>query len=470
MACICLAGAAARAEAALSLPRTLIYVDPVDYERALILETCELQGLKTVQLWSAPYAEMIRNRMVLNDEQIEHLASHTAPPENFETEWAQQNLEEFPVLGVLCGSDAGLATAERLQHVLTPSRSNGILSARRDKLQMNEALAAAGLSTAAQASISSWEEAEAFLTALPAPLHAVVKPRRGQSRQFPPQLYVTCGFLQWSDWSHFAASAPSYASHVCACSLRVGLATSLSQARHMVNALLETPTSLDSSEAPRPSASAVLVAMIKSFLVTAHCSVPACASLWQFVCRAIRARSASLLVSRPSLSDLRSGAPRVGASARILERGRMGRRYRLSCRRAQGCGALEVPARMSRTHTRTRRSLRACLAGRMAHHGTMQPMSRCAARAPMRTMGRPKVCLWVRRYNKGPANGAPFTRLPRFLLHQLSGASFFAAQPRTRPDRVRLQCPGGTAVAVRLPPCPPWSSFLDGPSRAISGA
>jgi len=102
--------------------------------------------------------------------------------------------------------------------VLVTGRSNGINAARRDKYLMNRALALAGLDTAHQASVGAWDEARRFLSELPLPLKAVLKPRRGQS------------------------------------SLRVGLATSLQQAQAMLALLLDEPASLDRDEVPQHTA------------------------------------------------------------------------------------------------------------------------------------------------------------------------------------------------------------------------
>ena len=86
---------------------------------------------------------------------------------------------DVDVIGVLCTSDAGLADAERLQHLLVPERSNGIKPARRDKWAMVEAMRSAGLAASDQAATDTWEELKAFLDAHDYPV--VLKPRRGQA-------------------------------------------------------------------------------------------------------------------------------------------------------------------------------------------------------------------------------------------------------------------------------------------------
>ena len=205
----------------------LIYVDPCSFERRLVLDACAERGIGCVQCWSPPYAAKLVEQGVLSQEDADAMC---APGTGEELEWWTEALSEDDddeggdpaLMGVLCGSDAGLATAERLQDVLVPERSNGIDIARRDKYLQNEALRAAGLDSAQQCAPSSWSEAEAFLQNLPQPeqpehpellpatgIRAVLKPRRGQD------------------------------------SLRVGLATSVEQARSMFDALCAARVSLD---------------------------------------------------------------------------------------------------------------------------------------------------------------------------------------------------------------------------------
>ena len=88
-----------------------------------------------------------------------------APAQGDEQRWAAEHLVGAQLEGVLCGSDAGLADAERLQHTLVPERSNGLVAARRDKYLANEACHAAGMATAAQLLPATWAEAEAFVKA-----------------------------------------------------------------------------------------------------------------------------------------------------------------------------------------------------------------------------------------------------------------------------------------------------------------
>lgn len=215
--------------------RAFVYVDPVDYERQLLLAACRERGIECVEVWSHAYVSTVYEQADLAAEaqaaeaemSVEELRElvrsavdeQVAPEAGAEAAWAadrgllggQGGVE---LLGVLCGSDAGLATAERLLAALVPERSNGRNPARRDKFLTHCALAAAGLASARQAAVTSWGEAEAFLATLGEPLRAVVKPRRGQG------------------------------------SLRVGLATSAAQARHMLGFLFAEATSLDVEEVP----------------------------------------------------------------------------------------------------------------------------------------------------------------------------------------------------------------------------
>jgi biotin carboxylase len=192
----------------------LLYIDAVDFERRILLDMCAARGIDCVQIWSPPYARVLVAQGLLSEEAAE---AACAPAAGEEEAWAasRDDLATAHLLGVLCGSDAGLATAERLQHTLVPQRSNGVNVARRDKFAMHEAVRAAGLAAAAQCAPSSWAEASAFLATLGTPLRAVLKPIRGQD------------------------------------SLRVGLASSLPQARAMYEALSEVAVSLDDELPPR---------------------------------------------------------------------------------------------------------------------------------------------------------------------------------------------------------------------------
>mmetsp|Transcript_37378 Transcript_37378/g.117070 ORF Transcript_37378/g.117070 Transcript_37378/m.117070 type:complete len:157 (+) Transcript_37378:40-510(+) len=147
------------APAALAPPTgaALIYCDPVGYEGRYFRE---VRGVLLVRLWSTPYAAMLSEDLEDAEERAA-IQRDCAPAAGEEAAWAESELSGMVVAGVLCGSDAGLATAERLQHALVPARTNGLVPSRRDKYLMHEALRTAGLAAARQSVARSWEEAEA---------------------------------------------------------------------------------------------------------------------------------------------------------------------------------------------------------------------------------------------------------------------------------------------------------------------
>jgi hypothetical protein len=191
----------------------VLYVDPAtddifDQRLRLTREACEANGVHFVPVWSAGFARIFCAKEETTEEEAAEVRSALVPPPGQEAEWAAKL--GVPVLGVVCGTDAGLADSERLLDALgPPERSNGIMRARRDKYEMHEAVRAAGLAAAEQAVASEWHEAEAFLERLPSPLSVVVKPRRGQA------------------------------------SVRVGLAKTADEARALFERVLELPVTLD---------------------------------------------------------------------------------------------------------------------------------------------------------------------------------------------------------------------------------
>jgi hypothetical protein len=155
----------------------LLYVDPVDYERAQVLEACDARGvvracrspclaclpcvlhskrkhphLKAVhEVWSHALAKRMCERPEASEADLQRVQAAVAPAAGEEREWCRAALgRRARVAGVLCGSDGGLGTAERLQDALAAGRSNGVVPARRDKFLMHEVLRAAGLRAAAQ--------------------------------------------------------------------------------------------------------------------------------------------------------------------------------------------------------------------------------------------------------------------------------------------------------------------------------
>lgn len=210
---------------AIGLAPAVLYVDPCtpyDDRVQRTRDACEAYGARLVTVWSEPFADMLSARGG-SPEELAAIRADRAPSSGDELIWASSAIGDgSALLGVCCGSDAGLATAERLAHVLAPERSNGLLRARRDKYEMHEALRAVGLAAARQTVASEWSEASEFAEELFGGAEAtalVVKPRRGQS------------------------------------SVRVGLARSEEEARSAFEAVLELPASLD----PDASASSALL-------------------------------------------------------------------------------------------------------------------------------------------------------------------------------------------------------------------
>lgn len=200
----------------LGLSRAIIlYVDPTGYERGRVLETCAARHFHVVEVFSPPFASRFSG-------EVEGVLA--APAAGEECTWAETLTgRRGRIVAVCCGSDDGLATAERLAAALTPRCSNGINVARRDKYLMHEALRAAGLRAAQQRVVSCWEEeGEPFvreLLAAPLERGVVCKPRRGQA------------------------------------SIRVGLADSVATAGRQCRALLAAPVALlrGDDEAGSPS-------------------------------------------------------------------------------------------------------------------------------------------------------------------------------------------------------------------------
>lgn len=144
-----------------SSSRVLLYVDPggptEGAETAAVLAAAAQRGAVCLQLWSEGTADALCRQYSGDDDAILRVRKMQAPPAGHELDWAERELpSRAKIEGVLCGSDGGLATAERLQHTLAPSRSNGIVPARRDKHGMNVACRAAGLAVAAQAETDGW--------------------------------------------------------------------------------------------------------------------------------------------------------------------------------------------------------------------------------------------------------------------------------------------------------------------------
>ena len=164
----------------------VLYVDPTS-ERLHVLPSLERRGCDCVVLHSAAAAAAILQNAGEDDDELrERVLERVVPPAGTETAWAEEclGLSDGTLLlsAVLCGSDGGLADAERLQDALLPARSNGCNPARRDKYLMNEQMRAAGLGAPLQCTPASWDETRSFLRgALGSSYPVVMKPRRGQA-------------------------------------------------------------------------------------------------------------------------------------------------------------------------------------------------------------------------------------------------------------------------------------------------
>lgn len=160
----------------------VLAVDTVgSYADDLSLE-CEARGARLVQVWSSEFAAAELAGDDLSDDERADLQQNRAPEVTHELEWAVARFGATPAIAaVICVSDHGLPTSERLASALGVN-GNGMVSARRDKLEMSERVRAAGLESIRQCLALDWQEAERFLTTeLEQPVPCVLKPRRGVS-------------------------------------------------------------------------------------------------------------------------------------------------------------------------------------------------------------------------------------------------------------------------------------------------
>ncbi|CAN0546901.1 unnamed protein product, partial [Ectocarpus sp. 12 AP-2014] len=127
---------------------------------------CDYLGKRCINiLEEAGYAVV----QVLSDHLVATLKSDSAkgfrpPSPGKEAEWA--SWLPFPIVAVVCESDAGLANAERLQAALLGPRFGGNNDARRDKFLMNEAMRTAGLAAARQIKTGDKAKVRQFLATL----------------------------------------------------------------------------------------------------------------------------------------------------------------------------------------------------------------------------------------------------------------------------------------------------------------
>ncbi|KAG8458634.1 hypothetical protein KFE25_008431 [Diacronema lutheri] len=158
----------------------VLAVDTVGSYADELNNECAARGGRLVQVWSTEFADGELAGDELTDEERADLLQNRAPEPSCELEWAQRRFGGAGnIAAVVCVSDHGLATSERLASALGVN-GNGVLPARRDKLAMAEAVRAAGLESVRQCLALDWESAAAFVRQhLPPGAPCVLKPRRG---------------------------------------------------------------------------------------------------------------------------------------------------------------------------------------------------------------------------------------------------------------------------------------------------
>lgn len=227
---------------ATATPTTLIFVDPLDDFGAstTVRETCAVQGLRVVNMWSPQVAQKILDHAAAHDGasplahvDVDDVVAGTAPPldtpEDVVTWLDRRGVAGgvAAVLGVVCESDVGLRTAETAAALLALPTANAVNEARRDKYLMQEAVAAE-LARRAEATIppsdgsplgrpirqvltDTWPVAEAFLRALPSfdaatgAVDCVVKPCRGSASLGVFRAASLAGAQKVPSWLHHSA-------------------------------------------------------------------------------------------------------------------------------------------------------------------------------------------------------------------------------------------------------------------------
>ena len=99
---------------------SLLYVDAVGPEPREFIQNLEERGVDVYRVFSRPFIAGVEQKGA-PDEELDALMSLRAPSADDDVPtWASLLLDgdDADVLGVMCASDAGLATAERLQHAL----------------------------------------------------------------------------------------------------------------------------------------------------------------------------------------------------------------------------------------------------------------------------------------------------------------------------------------------------------------
>lgn len=167
-----------------------IFVDPLDdFEcTSRAVQACEERDVSLLKMWSSPIAKGLKqNALSTNDlEVFEALSTSSCPFPGPLSSWIVQNLKQIGedvhnvnILGVLCESDIGLATAEKVQESLSLPTSNNFVEGRRDKYIMQELLKRRSLTSVRQVLTDDWDLVQSFLESLERPFPCVIKPARG---------------------------------------------------------------------------------------------------------------------------------------------------------------------------------------------------------------------------------------------------------------------------------------------------
>jgi hypothetical protein len=105
-------------------PLALLYVDPPAEagERMSVLSEAERRGALCVQVHSSAIASMLcRDAGEADGAVVKRVRANEVPPAGEELGWAKMVLpRDVSFAGVLCGTDGGLADAERMLHALVP--------------------------------------------------------------------------------------------------------------------------------------------------------------------------------------------------------------------------------------------------------------------------------------------------------------------------------------------------------------
>jgi hypothetical protein len=160
--------------------RIVLAVDPE--EEGVLVRECEERGACLVLVWSPKKAveKIEEEKESMTAGERASFWWSVAPAAGEELRWARARFgDPGRVVAVVCRSDSGLASSERLAAALGCSE-NGIMPARRDKHGMGERVRGAGLEAVQQTLAHDWWTARMFIERdgggrLP----CVLKPRSG---------------------------------------------------------------------------------------------------------------------------------------------------------------------------------------------------------------------------------------------------------------------------------------------------